>query len=179
MKKLKWIGLSIICLVLVAMAILAVLPVTTIEASTKYLSVTLDNFHATYVPPTVTKDGTNNFGFNFTGSKNRVHIGSGTSQFLSKMVFGAFDDECLITLTPTSNITGNLGQATLSGTGENASIVVENTSWKFEYRPVPPTAGFNEYGGVDYKITIKKKTSYNQLSFTYSGTNVSAYLQPA
>jgi hypothetical protein len=93
------------------------------------------------------------------------------------MLLGAFDDECQISLQM-ENITGNLGQATLTGTGENASITVENNAWKLAYKPIPPKVEFNEYGGIDYVMTIKRKTSYNTINFTYSPTNCAAYFQP-
>jgi hypothetical protein len=134
-------------------------------------------YKATYVSPTVTKIKDNLFEINFSGAHHKVRIGTGTSQFISRMLFGAWDDECLIDLQM-EDITGNLGKATLTGTGENALITVENNAWKLEYYPVSSSSGMNEFGGIDYKMTLKRRTLYNTLNFTFNPTNCVAYHQP-
>ena len=165
-------------------AFIALAPRVEISASNQILSISLENniidqssVSASYVAPTVTKLADNSFDINFTGTKHKVHIGNGGANFIGRMILGAWDNECIIDLQM-ENITGNLGKATLVGTGETAVISVENNAWKLVYKPVPPKAGFNEYGGIDYIMTIKRKTSYNIINFTYNATNVVAYFQP-
>lgn len=164
--------------------ILAGIPRVQISASSQILSISLsDNVinqpsaPASYVATTVTKLAENSFDINFTGAKHKVHIGNGGNNFISRMLFGAWDDECLVDLQM-EDITGNLGKATLTGTGEDAVISVENNAWKLVYKPVPPTEGFNEYGGIDYIMTLKRRTLYNTINFSFNATNCVAYHQP-
>lgn len=181
-KYIKLIASMLTIIIIAGMIFVLVSPKARISANNKILSISLGNeitdVKASYVTPTTTKVKDNLFEFNFTGSKNRVRIGTGTSSFVGKMLLGAWDNECLIDLQMDSSITGNLGKATLTGTGETASIVVENNDWKLEYKPTKLVAGFNEYGGIDYLMTIKRKTSYNTINFTYNATNCVAYPQP-
>jgi hypothetical protein len=58
-------------------------------------------------------------------------------------------------------------------------ITAENNNYKFEWSPCAENNGFNDEGGYDWKITLKKKPgSANSWAMSYDTTNVTAFFQP-
>jgi hypothetical protein len=57
-------------------------------------------------------------------------------------------------------------------------ITAENVNFKFGMKPTPINKLFNELGGYDWIITLKKKPPTNSFSFSYNPVNVVAYHQP-
>jgi hypothetical protein len=128
---------------------------------------------------TRTKTANNNYEWTYNGStKNgKTHLGQvGNNKFIPRLTFGAWD-ECQIVLTLDSNVTGNIANSLT----ENAdgSLSVGNNNFGFWYNPTNVKEGFNDEGGMDFILTLKKKPgNVYQLPFTYNHTLVTAYFQP-
>jgi hypothetical protein len=58
------------------------------------------------------------------------------------------------------------------------SVTASNSYFSITYSGVDVKPGYNEGGGVDVNITLKKSVG-NTLAFAYNKTNVNAYLQPS
>ena len=64
-------------------------------------------------------------------------------------------------------------------TVNNGETVSEDSDYKFEFAPVDVKQGFNDEGGLDMSVTLKKAPSSNQLFFSYDSQSVRAFLQPS
>ncbi len=126
-----------------------------------------------YSGHTVSAKSQNNYEIAFTGSESKISIGSGTSLFNPKLTFSRWN-EVEFSLDLPRAFTGNLGNGSLLS--DKASF--SNANYGFEFLPTPPKEGFNDLGGLDFIITLKRKPPINSLSFTFSQTGVEAYLQP-
>ena len=120
----------------------------------------------------------NNYEFRCDGSTKwgKVRVGGGASVFVPKLTFGAWD-ECQIELTLDANVTGQIRKSLV----ENAdgSIEVGNGNFSFWYLPVGIRPGFNDEGGLDFILTLKKKPPVNVLPFLFNQVGVVAGLQPS
>ena len=126
-----------------------------------------------YSGHTVTEKSRNNHEINFLGSESKIVIGNGTSVFNPRLTFHRWN-EVNFTLDLPSQVAGNLGNGALL----NNKVSFDNSNYGFSFTPTPPKEGFNELGGLDFIITLKKKPPTNILNFTYSSSGVEAYLQP-
>jgi len=61
----------------------------------------------------------------------------------------------------------------------NGTAISEDSNYKFEFAPVDIKQGFNDEGGLDVSITLKKAPPGNQLSFSYDSQSARAFLQPS
>src|SRR3989304_2794592 len=66
------------------------------------------------------------------------------------------------------------------------SIIIGHSTFRLEVKATPVLVGkndtdfgFNEFGGVDYIFTLKKKPPSNKISFGYDPSVLVPYLQPA
>ena len=60
---------------------------------------------------------------------------------------------------------------------EGDSVISEDSERKFEWKPTPVNKDFNEFGGIDWEITLKKKPLSNLFPFKYDAVNTVAYHQ--
>lgn len=105
-------------------------------------------------------------------SGHTVEIGNkDVSQFRPHIKFNKWDGECGIGL-------GFPDIMSLSPIINGDVITAGNTSYQFEWTPTSPKEGFNDEGGYDWRITLKKKPPVNSISFIYDASNVVAYHQP-
>ena len=98
-------------------------------------------------------------------------IGESGNKFLPVIKANRWQECSLGLLLPIAN----LSTATIT----SASIKYENTAYAVEYREAPPKLGFNEFGGLDQFITLKKRPPTNQIVYEYESSLISAYHQPA
>ncbi len=125
---------------------------------------------------TTTKTVGESYTITHNGTSRVTKIGSGTTgNFVPKLTFGAWD-ECQIELTLDTNLTGAIRNAIIQN--PDGSLTVSNSNFAFYYKPVPIKEGFNDMGGIDFKLTVNKNPKTNVLPFTYNSTLVNAYFQP-
>jgi len=100
-----------------------------------------------------------------------VEIGdAATGVFRPHMKFNRWG-ECSIGL-------GFPGIAAMSQVVNGDTIVAENAGYKLEWSPTPVSSLYNEFGGYDWKITLKAKPPTNSFAFAFDSTNVVASHQP-
>ena len=177
MKKIIGLG-GILAIVLTI--ILATYPFMSVQATPKYLSINISQnkqLPKVYTPPTTTQIDSRHFEMNLSGDK--VKIGSANSEFTPVIRFDRFTVNGTAESFVELNLVGGgsiarFNKATLA----NGTVTTENKYLKLEYKAVEQKAGFNEFGGVDYKITVKQPTGLNTITFTYNHQACNAYLQP-
>lgn len=105
---------------------------------------------------------------------NRCEIGKvGDAQFKPHLKFLGHNDRYSFTLG--LNVTGNFSPM-LQGDGW---LFTGNTNYEFRWKPTSPKLGFNDRGGMDWVIVLKKKPAINYLNFDYDHTLLDAFHQPA
>ncbi len=57
-------------------------------------------------------------------------------------------------------------------------LTTENANYGFSWKPTLRKEGFNQFGGIDWIITLKKRPPINYLTFTYDASLVDCFLQP-
>jgi len=114
----------------------------------------------------------NNYEIDCTGEK--VRIGSAGNEFSPVIRFNRWN-ESYVEL----NLIGG-GQAAKFNSSSivDGVVTAENQWFKLEYSEVGVKPGWNELGGVDYVITLKKYPGLNSVGFTYNHQKCNAYLQP-
>lgn len=130
-----------------------------------------------YSPPTVTSPSNRNYQIDNPTAGTQIKIGSGTSTFANKILFSAFDGEATFSLNLPL---GAFSSVSLTGTREVAQITTQNTNYGLVYKPTPPKAGYNDLGGLDFIITLRKKLATPPSSFIFTlgdKSNVVGYVQ--
>src|SRR3990170_7400833 len=119
-----------------------------------------------------------------TGKGSKIIIGdSSSAQFKPTVEFSHFANEAGIKLA-LDGITGNLNPQLL-----NNILTAGNNNFGFTWQGTTPNdwildkdgelySPYNENGGLDWLITLKKQPPISSLSFTYNSSLVTAYLQP-
>src|SRR3972149_7043271 len=119
-----------------------------------------------------------------TGKGSKIIIGDSSSpQFKPTVEFQHFANEAGIKLA-LDGITGNLNPQLL-----NNILTAGNNNFGFTWQGTTPNdwildkdgelySPYNENGGLDWLITLKKQPPISSLSFTYNSSLVTAYLQP-
>jgi hypothetical protein len=166
MNKL-WFKISsvVIAFTIIVGASLALSPKMRVSASNDFLSISVgDNVQETIKLPEIThlsagesfainRKSNNNYEIVYDGTASKVTIGSGTSTFNNKINFSKWGGESQFYLDLPRNLTGALGNAVATST----SLNWENSNYAFTYSPVGIKEGFNDEGGLDLSITVKKK----------------------
>ena len=126
-----------------------------------------------YRPPTLTQTAANTYEFDLSGEK--VQLGGSTREFIPSLKFWRFGDESSVELS----LIGGGKVASFSTSGIVGDYVTTaNTYFTLSYSAVPVKAGFNELGGIDMKMILKRNPGLNTVTFTYNHQNAEAYLQP-
>ena len=105
------------------------------------------------------------------GRKARLGDTTDLAKFKPCLEFGCWNDEVKVKFL--LNVTGNF-----SPTKSGDALSAENASFLFDWMPTLPKLDFNDSGGYDWKITLKKKPPTNSFTFSYEQTLVMAYHQP-
>ena len=126
----------------------------------------------------VEKASANNYDLQI--GNDTVHLGSATGSFTPKMVFPrwqgyAWNTQLGLSMAVTANA---LAVAGMTSSNTATSVTASNSYFDITYSGVDVNPPYNESGGLDIHITIKKNIG-NTLAFAYNNTNVNAYLQPS
>jgi hypothetical protein len=113
----------------------------------------------------------NNIYKNILASGKEVELGdSKSAQFKPHLKFKAFG-ECEVGI-------GFPGITSMNPVLAGDTLTAENTNYKFEWLPTSYLPPYNEFGGYDWRITLKKKPgSVNTFDFQYDAVNVVAGVQ--
>ena len=152
-----------------------------VQASNDILSISIGN-KKTIVPsqqqvykePKVIQTSANNYEFDLSGEK--VQLGSSTKDFTPTLKFWRFGNESSVEL---SLIGGGRVASFTSSSVSNGIITADNQYFTLSYFAVPQKEGFNELGGIDMKMVLKRNPGLNVVTFTYNHMNADAFLQPA
>jgi hypothetical protein len=75
---------------------------------------------------------------------------------------------------------GLTGLGKLNGNAiNNNKLRAANTDYDVSWTPTPVLSDFNELGGMDLNISILKKTNTDKFVFSFTASNIQAYLQPS
>ena len=126
----------------------------------------------------VTKSANNNY--NIQVGVNSIPIGSATTSFTPVVTFPcwkgyAWNAQLGLTMAVTGNAIATAG---MTSSFTATTVTASNSYFGITYGGTPVKAGFNETGGLDINITIKRNIG-TTLAFGYNSTNVNAYLQPS
>ena len=129
--------------------------------------------------PNITKTANHNFNVALPNGET-IPIGQSTTSFTPKMVFPRWQGYSWNTSIGLSMaVTGNaLAMAGMTSSNTATSVTASNSYFGITYSGVDVNPPYNESGGIDMSITIKKNIG-NTLAFAYNNTNVNAYLQPS
>ena len=172
-------AISITCLLLLLACVLIAVPKESQISAQNILGTTQVGRQYGYAEPVVTQTSTRNWEIKNTSAGTSIKIGSGTSTFANKVLFSAFDGEATFSLNlPLGTFTAN----SMTGSGVNSKVTLQNTNYSISYAPTAPKVGFNELGGIDWIITANRKLATVPTSFSFTLANVvgvTPYLQPS
>ena len=126
-----------------------------------------------YSRPSTQQVSANNYEINLSGET--VSIGSATNNFTPVIRFNRFGGESYVEL----NLVGG-GSTTrfTTSTLVDGIITADNNWFTLQYSSVDLKPLYNELGGVDMKLTLKRAPPINSITFTYNHQKANAYLQP-
>ena len=129
--------------------------------------------------PNVTKTANHNFNVSLPNGEV-IPLGQSTSSFTPKMVFPrwqsyAWNASIGLSMAVPANA---LAIAGMTSSNTANSVTADNSYFTITYSGVDVNPGYNEGGGLDISITLKRSIG-NTLAFSFNNVNTKAYLQPS
>lgn len=145
------------------------------QAQASRLVTTYQSPNYDYAPPATRATESNIYEITIPGEK--IIIGDTTdkdkaTKFTPKVTISRWG-ESSIALTP--QFAEKFASSSLSGDGK---ILAEGSDIAIAFEATPLNPSFNELGGLDMVLTLKKKPKSNVFTFTYDSLAATAYWQP-